>query len=118
MISSSAIASWAAQIPSTTRRTPAWTSVRVASEALRIVPSTKAVSGMMFVVVPASMWAIVTTAGSKTSTRRVTMDWRARTISAATGIGSMVSCGADAWPPRPRMVRRMKSAATSIAPGR
>jgi hypothetical protein len=90
---------------------------RVASDVVRIVPSTKAVSGMMFVVVPASMWAIVTTAGSKTSTRRVTIACSASTISAATGIGSIVSWGAEAWPPRPRIVRRMKSAATSIAPG-
>ena len=32
---------------------------------------------MMLVVVPASTWAIVTTAGSKTSTRRVTIVWSA-----------------------------------------
>ena len=48
----------------------------VAAETVRIVPARKAVSGMMFVVVPATTWAIVTTAGSKASTRRVTISWK------------------------------------------
>ncbi len=42
---------------------------------------------MMLFVVPALMWPTVTTAGSKTSTRRVTIDCSASTISAATGTG-------------------------------
>ena len=47
------------------------------------------------------MRATVTTAGSNTSTRRVTIDWNAPTISQAIGIGSLAWCGIDAWPPRP-----------------
>ena len=73
---------------------------------------------MMLFVVPASTWAIVTTVGSKTSWRRVTIAWRARMISAATGIGSTDLNGSDAWPPRPRTRRRMKSAAARSGPGR
>ena len=51
---------------------------------------------MMFVVVPATTWAIVTTAGSNASTRRVTISWSASTISAATVIGSTAVCGVEA----------------------
>ena len=47
-----------------------------------------AVSGMTLFVVPAVIFAMVTTAGSKTETRRVTIVWSAVTISQATGIGS------------------------------
>ena len=36
-----------------------------------------------------------------------TIVWRARMISAATGIGSSARCGVEAWPPRPRTVIRM-----------
>ena len=67
---------------------------------------------------PASMCATVTTAGSKTSTRRVTIDCRASTISAATGIGSAAACGSEACPPRPRTTMRHWSAAAIIGPGR
>ena len=66
---------------------------------------------MMLFVVPAVIWAIVTTAGSNTSIRRVTIACRARTISAATTIGSSEACGAEAWPPRPRTVIRITSVA-------
>ena len=60
------------------------------------------------------MWATVTTAGSKTSTRRVTIDCSASTISAATGTGSAALCGIEACPPRPRTVIRHWSAAAII----
>jgi hypothetical protein len=76
------------------------------------------VSGMTLLVEPASMWATVTTAGSKASTRRVTIDCRARTISAATGIGSAAACGSEACPPRPCTTIRHWSAAAIIGPGR
>ena len=68
--------------------------VRVFSETVRMVPSRLAVSGMMLRVVPASIFATVTTAGSKAFTRRVTSVWNAWTISQAIGIGSRQSCGA------------------------
>ena len=55
-----------------------------------------AVSGITFDVVPALMWATVTTAGSNTSMVRVTIVCSACTISQATGIGSSAWCGADA----------------------
>ena len=69
-------------------------------------------------VVPASIFAMVITAGSKTFTRRVTSVWNACTISQATGIGSRQSCGAEAWPPLPRTVIWTVSPDASIGPGR
>ena len=78
-------------------RARAWPPRRV-----RIVPSRLAVSGITLRVVPASIFATVSTAGSKTWTRRVTSVWNAWTISHAIGIGSRQSCGAEAWPPLPR----------------
>ena len=74
------------------------------SETVRIVPQSVAVSGITLVVEPARILATVTTAGSKASTRRVTIAWRAVTISQAIGIGSPAWWGIDAWPPLPRTV--------------
>ena len=70
---------------------------------------------MTLVVVPARIFDTVTTAGSKTSTRRVTIAWMAVTISHATGIGSQAWCGIDAWPPRPVTVMVSSSAEASSA---
>ena len=70
--------------------------MRVFSDTVRMVPSRLAVSGMMLRVVPASIFATVTTAGSKAFTRRVTSVWNAWTISQAIGIGSRQSWGAEA----------------------
>ena len=69
-----------------------------------MVPSRSAVSGMTLSVVPASILAIVTTAGSAIGTRRVTIVCSAVTISQAIGTGSSASCGIEAWPPRPLTV--------------
>ena len=88
------------------------------AERVRIVPWSSTESGMTLLVAPPSMWATVTTAGSKTSTRRVTIDCSASTISAATGIGSAAVCGIEACPPRPRTVIRHWSAAAISGPGR
>ena len=67
-----------------------------------------ATSGMTLVVVPALIDPTVTTAGSKTSTRRVTNDCSAPTISQATGIGSAAKCGIEAWPaPAPHRDREL-----------
>src|SRR5437899_5030739 len=63
-------------MPSATRRTPSSTRSRVASDTLRMVPSRLAVSGITLRVVPASIFATVTTAGSKTLTWR--RGWRER----------------------------------------
>jgi hypothetical protein len=51
----------------------------------------RAVSGITLRVLPASILAMVITAGSKASTRRVTKVWSAWTISHAIGIGSRQS---------------------------
>ncbi len=59
---------------------------------------------------------MVTTAGSKTSTLRVIMDWIASTISQATGIGSSVRYGIDAWPPLPTTSMKISSAEASRVP--
>jgi hypothetical protein len=105
-------------MPSTTRRMPSWTLARVFSLTARIVPSMLAVSGMMLFVVPAAILPTVTTAGSNTSTERVTMICSAWTISQATGIGSIVRCGSLAWPPLPVMVISSLSADAISEPRR
>src|ERR1022692_4910818 len=57
------------------------------------------------------------TTGSNTSKRRVTSVCRAVTISQAAGMGSLVRCGREAWPPCPRKVTSSTSAAAMIVPG-
>src|SRR3546814_20936148 len=74
---------------------------RRCGDRVRIVSSISAVSGMMWFVLPAAIFAMVITAGSKTEMRRVTIVWIAVTIAQATGIGSIASCGIEAWPPAP-----------------
>ena len=91
-------------------------SARVSAETVRIVPSISTVSGMMLLVVPPLIRAIVRTAGSNTSTERVTAAWSASTSSAAVGIGSRARCGRDAWPPRPRTVPLIASAEARSGP--
>ena len=103
-------------MPSATRRMPSWTLARVFSLTARMVPSMCAVSGMMLFVVPAAILPTVTTAGSNTSTERVTMICSACTISHATGIGSIVRCGSLAWPPLPVIVISSRSADAMIDP--
>src|SRR5438093_1000369 len=82
-----------------------------------MVPSRLAVSGITLRVVPASIFATVTTAGSKTLTWRVTSVWNACTISHAIGIGSRQSCGADACPPRPSTTTCSVSPDAMAGPG-
>src|SRR3546814_19119832 len=90
------------------------TMARRSGESVRIVPSISALSGMMLFVVPAAIFAMVTTAGSKTEMRRVTMVWIAVTIDKATGLGSTASCGIDACPTAPlTMIERTSSKATT-----
>ncbi len=62
------------------------------------------------------MWATVITAGVNTSTRRVTQVCSAGTMAQATGIGSLASCGIEAWPPLPRIVILSTSAEAMIGP--
>ncbi len=59
-------------MPTARRWTASWTSRRVRSDTVRTVPYSSATSGITLEVVPAEMRAMVTTAGSKASTRRVT----------------------------------------------
>ena len=59
----------------------------------RMVPSISAVSGMMLLTVPAVILPTVTTAGSKTSMRRVIIVCSDCTISHAIGIGSSARYG-------------------------
>ena len=98
--------------------------VRVFSLTARIVPSISAVSGIMLFVVPAVMRPTVTTAGSNTSTERVTISCSACTISQATGIGSSARYGSLAWPPLPvtviveRVGRRHDRPAAAAQPAR
>src|SRR5260370_1192208 len=111
-------APWAAATPSATRRTPSSTRSRVPSETVRRVRSRLAVSRLTLRVVPASILAMVRTAGSKTLSRRVTRVWKAWTISHATGIGSRQSCGAEACPPLPRTTTWIVSPDAIAGPGR
>ena len=73
---------------------------------------------MMLFVVPAEMRPTVTTAGSNTSTERVTISCSAWTTSHATGIGSVARCGSLAWPPLPVIVMCSVSAEAMIEPWR
>ena len=59
---------------------------------------------MILFVVPAEILAMVMTAGLNTEILRVTIVWIAETISQATEMGSMASCGIEAWPPAPLTV--------------
>ena len=101
--------------PSRPARCPRGPRSRADADTVRTVPASSAVSGITLVVVPARILATVTTAGSKTSTRRVTIDWSARTISAAIGMGSPAWCGMEAWPPLPRTTISNSSADASRA---
>src|SRR3546814_15413822 len=56
------------------------TIARRSGESVRIVPSISAVSGMILFVVPAALFAIVTTAGSKNEMGRGTIGWLAVTL--------------------------------------
>ena len=109
---------WASAVLVATRSTSCWVVSRLASETARMVPSTIAVSGMTLVVVPASMWATVSTAGLKASTSRVSWVCRAVTVAQAAGMGSVQKCGVEACPPRPVTVSRNSSALASNGPGR
>ena len=94
------------------------TAARLASDSVRMVPAISAVSGITLSVVPAAILAMVTTAGSKTLTSRVTIVWMACTIAHATGIGSSAAAGLDACPPRPVTVMCSVSAAAIAGPRR
>ena len=107
----------AAATPSATVRSRSHTPWRVRSETARIVPWSRAVSGITLWVEPAPTCATVSTAGSNTSTVRVIIDWSASTSSQATGTGSVAHCGVDAWPPRPVTTISNSSADASAAPG-
>ena len=61
------------------------------SDTARTVPSHDTVSGITLKAVPAEILVTVSTAGSNAGIRRVTIAWRAVTISQATGTGSMAS---------------------------
>ncbi|GHE78139.1 hypothetical protein GCM10017786_04690 [Amycolatopsis deserti] len=67
---------------------------------------------------PAWTTPTVSTTGSNTSKRRVTIVCRAVIISAATGTGSRARCGAEPCPPRPCTVTANDAEAASIGPGR
>ena len=82
------------------------------------MPFSRALSGMTLCAVPASSVVIVTTTASVALKRRVTMAWSAITISQATGTGSRVSCGIEAWPPRPSTTISSMSAEASSVPTR
>ena len=71
-----------------TRLIPSCAFSRAVSEVARSVPTISTVSGITLLVVPAVTLAQVSTTGSKTSIRRVTMACSASPISKATGIGS------------------------------
>jgi hypothetical protein len=65
---------------------------------------------MMLFLVPAVTYPTVTTANSPGLTSRATIVCSASTVRAAITIGSTVVCGAEPWPPLPKMVMRSESA--------
>lgn len=83
-----------------------------------MVAAKTASSGMTFSAVPAWKLPTLSTTGSKTSNRRVTMACRVSTASQAAGTGSSAECGLDPWPPRPRRVTSSVSQAAITGPGR
>ena len=95
----------------------ACTNARVRSDSVRTVPSSSAVSGMMLDVVPAVIRPTVSTAGSNTLNRRVTIVCSAPTIAAAAGTGSIARSGIAPWPPLPVTVTVYASALAIIGPG-
>ena len=80
-------------------RSPRWRAAATLPRRARNVPTISTVSGMTLFVVPARIFVIVITTGSKVLMRRVTSTCSACTISAATGIGSLARYGVDACPP-------------------
>ena len=69
----SALHPWAAAMPGARRCSSSATRARVCGDNVRIVPNRCAVSGMMLLVVPAAILAMVMTAGLNTEILRVTI---------------------------------------------
>ena len=67
---------------------------------------------------PAWIEPTVTTATSRGSTSRETIVCRRMTVAAAMTTGSIVACGREPWPPRPRSVTVSPSEAAICVPGR
>ena len=81
------------------------------------MPSSSAVSGITLDVVPAVIRPTVSTAGSNTLNRLVTIVCSAPTIAAAAGTGSIAWNGIAPCPPRPVTVTVHASALAMIGPG-
>ena len=67
---------------------------------------------------PAWTEPTVTTATSRGSTSRETIVCSRMMVAAAITTGSMVACGREPWPPRPRSVTVRPSEAAICVPGR
>ena len=100
-------------MPSAMRLTRAWMSFCTCSSNVRIVPTSRAVSGMMLKRTPAWNWPTVTTAGARVmSTLRLTMVWSAVTICEPTTTGSTPRHGIDPCVCRPlTMISNVSEAA-------
>ena len=99
--------------------TRSWTSSRIASSKVRIVPRSSTESGMMFSRTPPLIAPTVTTAGSRAmSTWRLTIVCRPSTTCAAVTIGSTPRHGIAPCVCRPAMVMRKRSALAIVGPER
>ena len=114
----SAVQPCASAICSATRISPARAASRVAGDSVRSVPSIVTSPGTMLYAEPAAILVIDSTAGSVTAIVRATKLLSAVTISQATGIGSIPSCGIAAWPPLPVTVMLSASVEASNGPAR
>ena len=100
-------------MPSASRRTASWAASRCSPSKVRSVNSSVASSGMMLSLVPPTILPTVSTIGSIALNCRVIISCIARTISQATGTGSLAKCGCEPWPPAP-MTRITASSAAAI----
>jgi hypothetical protein len=105
LIVTSAVAPAAAAIPSASFFTRACMSACTPSSNVRIVPTSRALSGMMLLRTPDWNWPTVTMAGSSVMlTLRLTMVCSAVTICAPITMGSTPCHGVAPWVWRPLIV--------------
>lgn len=103
--------------PAAIRRIAATIRSRTASDWVRRLREIRAVEGMMFGAVPASIRPTVSTADSRGAISRLTTLWSRVTRYAAVSTGSTVVSGRDPCPPRPCTTISMSVVADRISPG-
>ena len=106
----------ASATPATVRAMRSFRSCRTRASSVRIVPRMVTASAMMLWRLPPWMDPMVSTLGFWASICRETTSWRACTISAAMGMGSMPVCGYAPWVLRPTTSMAKVSEDAKIGP--